>query len=274
MKELASSSFVIIQNKRFNVFDQEMAIVTAEAFAKDNNYGKVSSVLIENNLFDIHDFNAFIVKIGNAGNNMNPTSNVTIRNNTINVSSNSDSLRAKRVIYQADTISNEIYIENNNLNYISQHRNRIYGITCKSGYVLNNKIVGNFYTGIEYGEVKNNWISGSSVGIFNPTIAEGNTIDEANTGIKLAYASQHISNNDITLNKNDLNNNVGIEILSNAGNLSNMLFQGNTVYTFNNDTAYHFANETIRFDDNTNKNIGEGKLIYLSNNTILLSMND
>ena len=40
MKELASSSFVIIQNKRFNVFDQEMAIVTAEAFAKDNNYGK------------------------------------------------------------------------------------------------------------------------------------------------------------------------------------------------------------------------------------------
>ncbi|RJE47197.1 MULTISPECIES: P-loop NTPase fold protein [unclassified Dehalobacter] len=40
MKEFASSSFVIIQNKRFNIFDEEMAIVTAQAFAQDNNTGK------------------------------------------------------------------------------------------------------------------------------------------------------------------------------------------------------------------------------------------
>lgn len=40
MKELASSSFVIIQNKRFNIFDEEMAMVTAKAFAQDNNAGK------------------------------------------------------------------------------------------------------------------------------------------------------------------------------------------------------------------------------------------
>ena len=40
MKELASSSFVIIQNKRFNIFDEEMAAVTAHAFAQDNNAGK------------------------------------------------------------------------------------------------------------------------------------------------------------------------------------------------------------------------------------------
>lgn len=40
MKELASSSFVITQNKRFNIFDEEMAIVTAQAFALDDNAGK------------------------------------------------------------------------------------------------------------------------------------------------------------------------------------------------------------------------------------------
>ncbi|MGB7606614.1 MAG: P-loop NTPase fold protein [Lutisporaceae bacterium] len=40
MKELASSSFVIIQNKRFNIFDEKMAMVTAQAFAQDNNAGK------------------------------------------------------------------------------------------------------------------------------------------------------------------------------------------------------------------------------------------
>lgn len=40
MKELASSSFAIIQNKRFNIFDEEMAMVTAQAFAQDNNAGK------------------------------------------------------------------------------------------------------------------------------------------------------------------------------------------------------------------------------------------
>jgi hypothetical protein len=40
MKELASSSFVIIQNKRFDIFDKEMAMVTAQAFAQDNNAGK------------------------------------------------------------------------------------------------------------------------------------------------------------------------------------------------------------------------------------------
>ncbi|WP_312279735.1 P-loop NTPase fold protein [Oscillibacter sp.] len=40
MKELASASFVIIQNKRFNVFDDEMAIITAKAFAGENNAGK------------------------------------------------------------------------------------------------------------------------------------------------------------------------------------------------------------------------------------------
>lgn len=44
MKELASSSFVIIQNKRFNTFDEEMAMVTAQTFAQDNNAGKMMFV--------------------------------------------------------------------------------------------------------------------------------------------------------------------------------------------------------------------------------------
>lgn len=40
MKDFASSSFVFVQNKRFDVFDEEMALVTAQAFYNENNYGK------------------------------------------------------------------------------------------------------------------------------------------------------------------------------------------------------------------------------------------
>lgn len=35
-----SSALVLVQNKRYNVFDEEMAITTAQAFKNDNNYGK------------------------------------------------------------------------------------------------------------------------------------------------------------------------------------------------------------------------------------------
>lgn len=40
MKENAISAFTLSQNKRFNVFDEEMAVVTAEAYAKGNNAEK------------------------------------------------------------------------------------------------------------------------------------------------------------------------------------------------------------------------------------------
>ena len=40
MQENAMTAFTICQNKRFNVFDVEMAIITAEAYAKGNNFDK------------------------------------------------------------------------------------------------------------------------------------------------------------------------------------------------------------------------------------------
>ena len=40
MQENAMTAFTIFQNKRFNVFDVEMAIITAEAYAKGNNFDK------------------------------------------------------------------------------------------------------------------------------------------------------------------------------------------------------------------------------------------
>ena len=38
--EYASDAFIFVQNKRFDIFDEEMADITAQAFSKDNNNGK------------------------------------------------------------------------------------------------------------------------------------------------------------------------------------------------------------------------------------------
>lgn len=40
ISENASAAFITVQNKRFDVFDEEMAIITAQAFANESNYGK------------------------------------------------------------------------------------------------------------------------------------------------------------------------------------------------------------------------------------------
>ncbi|MEL4861056.1 P-loop NTPase fold protein [Pseudoflavonifractor phocaeensis] len=40
MSEYGASAFQFIQNKRFDMFDKEMAISTATAFSQENNYGK------------------------------------------------------------------------------------------------------------------------------------------------------------------------------------------------------------------------------------------
>ena len=46
MQENAMTAFTICQNKRFNVFDVEMAIITAEAYAKGNNFDNISFHII------------------------------------------------------------------------------------------------------------------------------------------------------------------------------------------------------------------------------------
>ena len=40
IRELGTSAFMLIQSKRYDVFDEEMARVTAQAFERENNAGK------------------------------------------------------------------------------------------------------------------------------------------------------------------------------------------------------------------------------------------
>lgn len=263
---------VTISDNEFTTFGTIAETNISIFSAKNGFYGKVKNVIIDNNKINIHDYNAFVVKVGTSSNTINPTSSVYIRNNKINVSSIKDSDRAKRIVYQADNISNNIFVENNNLEYVSSYNNKIIAISCKNGSIVNNTIDGNFTIGIENGIIQKNTISGCDVGISNPAVVEENIISNVNTGIKsIKGPVTLISKNTITLNTDLVNQNIGISIIKNFGDNSETKCADNSVYTHNNDIAYYIAKETVSFN-NTNKNIGDGKYLQLSSNTTLLSL--
>ena len=52
IRELGSSAFMFIENKRYDVFDEEMATATAQAFSKENNAGKNQFISNFKNLWE------------------------------------------------------------------------------------------------------------------------------------------------------------------------------------------------------------------------------
>ena len=53
IRELGSSAFMFIENKRYDVFDEEMATATAQAFSQENNAGKNQFISNFKNLWEI-----------------------------------------------------------------------------------------------------------------------------------------------------------------------------------------------------------------------------
>lgn len=53
IRELGSSAFMFIENKRYDVFDEEMATATAQAFSHENNAGKNQFISNFKNLWEI-----------------------------------------------------------------------------------------------------------------------------------------------------------------------------------------------------------------------------
>ena len=53
IRELGSSAFMFIENKRYDVFDEEMATATAQAFSHENNAGKNQFISNFKNLWKI-----------------------------------------------------------------------------------------------------------------------------------------------------------------------------------------------------------------------------
>ena len=52
IRELGLSAFMFIENKRYDVFDEEMATATAQAFSKENNAGKNQFISNFKNLWE------------------------------------------------------------------------------------------------------------------------------------------------------------------------------------------------------------------------------
>lgn len=234
---------VSVENSEFYDYSDNNAKVLSTYPSEDKYHGTVSDIIFSGNYIFSEKISNFIITVGGS-HRKNKVSNVSIQNNEINVSEDSDEKCAIIYVNNIGTNIQDVKVNNNSITV-----NKLINGTAiyNANYAQHNIIKGELNRGIVNGESYGNTIINSRIGIESPYIAKKNQVINCWTGISCTAANNFILENSITLAPDGL---CGIEVKKSSKDFK-VQCSKNTITTSNaNQYSFIVHGGDVQFNSN------------------------